>query len=416
MAQRNHVAVAKALSGGGSGTYVVSAPAGSDPQQVARALAADAAVRTVETEKPVRLPGLASGVNPNPAGNRYASTVLDGTPVFYYNSFAAAAYVNQQAGLIVELAKAHQLADGSEARVAIVDTGIDRSQPVLLASVSVGYDFVNNVPGGQEVADINQETTPILDQETTPILDQETTPILDGGSAIILQQETTPILDQETTPILDAAKYPAFGHGTMVAGLVHLVAPRARLMPVRVFGANGAATISQIVAGLYWAVDHGADVINMSFSTTLNSPALAAAIDYATAKGVILVAAAGNNGQATPVWPAAYSSVIGVGSTNNFLTRSLFSNYGTPPVSLAAPGEGDVTVYPGNHYAQVWGTSFSAPMVAGGAALLVDLSNRLNPASAAAALANARYIGQQMGAGELDVYQACQAVKQEKGN
>ncbi len=151
----------------------------------------------------------------------------------------------------------------------------------------------------------------------------------------------------------------------MVAGLIHLVAPRARLMPVRVFGANGAATISQVVAGIHWAVDHGANVINMSFSTTQDSPQLAAAIDYAVQKGVICVAAAGNDGLAARVWPAAYDNVIGVGSTNNSLVRSLFSNYGSPLVSLAAPGEGDVTVYPGNHYAQVWGTSFSTPLVAG---------------------------------------------------
>ncbi|MBS1856709.1 MAG: S8 family serine peptidase [Acidobacteria bacterium] len=416
VAQRNQVTVLKALSGSASGMYVLSAPRGADARQLLRNLAADAAVQSAEPEKPVKLPGLASSVNPNPSGIPSASTRLDGTPVFYYNSFAAAAYVNQQAGAIVGLARAHALSDGSGIRVAVIDTGIDRFQPVLFTSIAEGYDFVNNRPGGQEVADINQETTPILDQETTPILDQETTPILDGGSAIILQQETTPILDQETTPILDSKIYPAFGHGTMVSGLVHLVAPRALLMPVRVFGANGAATISQIVDGIYWAVDHGAGVINMSFSTTQDSPALAAAIDYAARKGVICVAAAGNNGQAMPVWPAAYDSVIGVGSTDNFLTRSLFSNYGTPPVTLAAPGEGDVTVYPGNHYAQVWGTSFSAPLVAGGAALLLDLSGRVDSGDAAKALANAQYIGQQMGAGELNLYQACLAVKQKKYN
>src|SRR5262249_16851047 len=160
---------------------------------------------------------------------------------------------------------------------------------------------------------------------------QETTPILDGGSAVILRQETTPILDQETTPILDSKKFPAYGHGTMVAGLVHLVAPKAKLMPVRVFGANGAATISQVIAGIYWAVDHGADVINMSFSTSQDSPLLSAAVQYAVNKGVVLVAAAGNDGLATNVWPAAYGTVIGVGSTNSSqpVIRSTFSNYGS---------------------------------------------------------------------------------------
>ena len=224
-------------------------------------------------------------------------------------------------------------------------------------------------PLGQEQADLNQETTPILDQETTPILDQETTPILDGGTAVILQQETTPILDQETTPILDGKQFPAYGHGTMVAGLIHLVAPEAKIMPLRAFGADGSATISQIVQAIYFAVDSHVDVINMSFSVKQDSPSLKAALDYAASKGVICVAAAGNDGQAIQVWPAAYSTVIGVASTNNSQIRSLFSNFGNALVSLAAPGEGVITTYPKQHYAQVWGTSFSTPMVSGTAAL-----------------------------------------------
>ena len=413
IARRHNLSVVKSLGGSGAGVHVLSAPKGSDSRTVLQGLSQEVAVRGVEKEKPLLLPGVNKS-SLNPSGSRLAEAIrLDGTPVFYYTSFAAASYVNQQAGVVINLAKAHTLADGKGAKVAVLDTGIDRFHPVLFSSVGEGYDFVNNTAwtGGQEQVDTNQETTPILDQETTPILDQETTPILDGGSAVILRQETTPILDQETTPILDSKKYPAYGHGTIVAGLIHLVAPRARLMPVRVFGANGAATISQVVAGIYWAVDHGADVINMSFSTSEDSPQLSAAVEYAVKKGVVLVAAAGNDGKAIQVWPASYSNVIGVGSTNNSLIRSLFSNYGVPLVSLAAPGEADVTVYPGNHYAQVWGTSFSTPLVAGGAALLFDIKNKTDETSADKALSQAKAIGQELGAGELDLYQACLAAK-----
>ena len=421
IAKRNHLSVVKSLDGSATGVHLLSAPKGSDVRDVLRNLTNEATVRSVESERPLRLPGIGSKVNPNPTASRLAPVQLNGTPSFYYSSQAAAAYINQQAGEIINLAKAHTLADGAGARVAILDTGVDRYHPVLFLSVTDGYDFVNGIAGGQERLDINQETTPILDQETTPILDQETTPILDGGSAVILRQETTPILDQETTPILDqettpildSKKYPAFGHGTMVAGLVHLVAPRAKLMPVRVFGANGSATISQVVAGIYWAVDHGANVINMSFSATEDSQLLAAAIDYAVNKGVILVAAAGNDGKATQVWPASYPRVIGVASTNNYYTRSLFSNYGSPLVSLAAPGEANVTVYPGNRYAQVWGTSFSTPLVTGGAALLVNSSGKTNGSQAAEALAKAKFIGQELGAGELDLYQAILSIRKD---
>jgi subtilisin family serine protease len=266
------------------------------------------------------------------------------------------------------------------------------------------------------MADLNQETTPILDQETTPILDQETTPILDGGTAIILQQETTPILDQETTPILDGKKFPAFGHGTMTAGLIHLVAPDAKIMPLRAFGADGSATVSQIVQAIAFAIDRHVDVINMSFSMSQDSPALAEALGKATKAGIICVASAGNDGSGTiPVYPAAYSNVIGVAGTNNSLSRSTWSNYGSPLVSLAAPDEGIITTYPLEHYAWVSGTSFSGPQVAGGAALLVDINNKTNQSMAESELkSSAKPLSAALGlgAGELDLFQACRTAKQ----
>jgi len=312
--------------------------------------------------------------------------------------------------------RAHTLATG-KGIVADIDTGADFTHSVLKGSLISGWDFVHNSPVGQEQADVNQETTPILDQETTPILDQETTPILDGGTAVILQQETTPILDQETTPILDGTKYPAYGHGTMVAGLIHLVAPDAKIMPLRAFGADGSATISQIVQAIGYAVDHQVDVINMSFSVKQESSALKAAIDYAVSKGIICVASAGNDNQANPqVWPAILSNVIGVAATDNSMIRASFSNYGSPLVTLAAPGVGVITTYPKEHYAQVWGTSFSAPFVAGAVALLLDMNNRVSPTMAVTNLSHATAIGQQLGAGELDLYQACQTAKQQTGD
>ncbi len=126
---------------------------------------------------------------------------------------------------------------------------------------------------------------------------------------------------------------------------------------------------------------------------------------------MILVAAAGNDGEATQVWPAAYGSVMGVGSTNDQKIRSLFSNYGNSLVTLAAPGEGVITIYPKEHYAQVWGTSFSTPMVAGAAALLLDMNDKTNEGMAVSNLSHATAIGQELGAGELDLYQAVLAAK-----
>jgi subtilisin family serine protease len=123
------------------------------------------------------------------------------------------------------------------------------------------------------------------------------------------------------------------------------------------------------------------------------------------------------------VWPAAYSNVIGVASTNNSDIRSLFSNFGAE-VSLAAPGEALITTYPSTnfgfkqHYAEVWGTSFSAPLVAGTAALLVDINNHINGPQARSIFSkSAAPVGNQgLGAGELDAYQAANnALKDKKG-
>jgi subtilisin family serine protease len=104
--------------------------------------------------------------------------------------------------------------------------------------------------------------------------------------------------------------------------------------------------------------------------------------------------------------------VIGVAATNNNGIRSLFSNFGNSLVTLAAPGEGVITTYPKQHYAQVWGTSFSAPLVSGAASLLMDMNSNTNGTMAEKDLSHATAIGQELGAGELDLYQACLAAKQ----
>jgi subtilisin family serine protease len=410
IAKRHGLTVVRSLTGSASGYHVLSSR-GVNPQTMLHNLSMDSAVNAAESEHAVQLPGIKPGSPVRPAGPTGGAVPLFSTLIWYYNSLAASAYVNQPATDVINMDRAHTLATG-QGIVATIDTGADFSHSVLRGSLVPGWDFVHNSPGGQEQADVNQETTPILDQETTPILDQETTPILDGGTAIILQQETTPILDQETTPILDGKKYPAYGHGTMVAGLIHLVAPNAKIMPMRAFGADGSATISQIVQAIAYAVDRGADVINMSFSVKQQSDALAAAIVAAARRGVICVASAGNDDQANPqVWPAAYNNVIGVAATDNSMIRASFSNYGNTLVTLAAPGAGVITTYPQGHYAQAWGTSFSAPLVSGAASLLLDRNSTTNETMAVADLSNATPIRQELGAGELDLYRACRAAK-----
>jgi subtilisin family serine protease len=184
------------------------------------------------------------------------------------------------------------------------------------------------------------------------------------------------ILDSDTASALAGAPIPNdFGHGTMVAGLIHLVAPTAKIMPLKAFHADGSANTSDIVRAIYFAADNGASVINMSFGLPEMSDALMRAVNYATRKGVICIASAGNDGQNALVYPAAFGNVIGVASVGQQNQQSNFSNFGFD-VSIAAPGEALVTTYPGNHYAVVWGTSFSSAIVAGAA---IDMLSIVDP-------------------------------------
>jgi subtilisin family serine protease len=195
----------------------------------------------------------------------------------------------------------------------------------------------------------------------------------------------------------------------MTAGIVHLVAPTAKIMPLKAFSADGSGYVSNIIQAVYYASQHNVQVISMSFSFSPSSNEMAKAIRYANAQGIICVASAGNDGEEELVYPAALSGVMGVASTTDYDTRSSFSNYGSD-VWVAAPGEGIISTYPYGTYSAGWGTSFSAPFVAGTAALLVDASPGANQKSAAAAIANAKWISSDMGNGRLDTYLAVQSL------
>jgi thermitase len=212
------------------------------------------------------------------------------------------------------------------------------------------------------------------------------------------------MLDQHTAAMLDGSQYEAFGHGTMVMGVIHLVAPTATLLPLKAFSANGSGSLSNILAAIYYAVQNNAKVINMSFDLTSSSNELTTAINYANSHKVICVASAGNDGKQEMVYPAGMQYVMGVASTNNQDQRSTFSNYGNQIVWVAAPGEGIITTYPFATYAAGWGTSFSSPMVAGTASLVVNMQPSFNETQAAWTAAHAKWIGLNMGNGRLDVY------------
>ena len=144
------------------------------------------------------------------------------------------------------------------------------------------------------------------------------------------------------------------------------------------------------------------------------------AVNYASRKGVICVAAVGNNSQDALVYPAAFGNVIGVGSINTQNQLSSFSNYGSDMVTIAAPGEALVTTYPGNHYAAAWGTSFSAALVSGSVDVLMqsahaNISSQLLEADYARALrSTACTTSGNVGAGCTDLNQALKFMQSMK--
>ncbi|TAL11953.1 MAG: hypothetical protein EPO00_02635, partial [Chloroflexota bacterium] len=170
------------------------------------------------------------------------------------------------------------------------------------------------------------------------------------------------------------------GHGTALAGIIAAATDNGigiagvgyagvRVMPVTVLGADGTGQDSDIITGVLWAADHGADVINMSFSNPGYSLSLQAAIDYAWSRGAVIVAATGNDGSSTVSYPAGDRGVIGVSNTDSDDALNPSSNYGTD-VFLAAPGTNISATNVGGGYSMITGTSASSAIVAATAALL----------------------------------------------
>ncbi len=356
----------------GADVYLVQISDAVSPDLLKQLVKDDPNVKNLELDGTAWVPEATWQYRPGPAFSYSGVTqqpISDYNLTQLYGQRAWVGYVQQPALAIVENGYTDIFSYGcdkstSAGMVAIIDTGVDPNQPLLSPVLLPGYDFTRGIAGpASDLSDLNQSTAAILEQSTAAILEQT--------NVVFLNQSTAAILEQSTAAILEGQSLPAyFGHGTMVAGLVHLVAPTAKIMPLKAFNADGSAKTSDVVQAIYYAADHGANVINMSFSLGQFSDQLMRAVNYASRKGVICVASVGNESQKALVYPASLGNVVGVASTtlNNY--RSAFSNYGADLVTAAAPGEALVTTYPGNHYAQVWGTSFSAALVSGAVALL----------------------------------------------
>jgi cell wall-associated protease len=185
------------------------------------------------------------------------------------------------------------------------------------------------------------------------------------------------------------------GHGTHVAGIIAAtydnkkgiagMAPKAKILPVRVLDKDGNGTSANVAKGVLYAVSKGAKVINLSLGTTANSPALQAAVAEAIQKNVLVVAAAGNRGctsTGSPTeYPAAMPGVVGVGAVDKSLKKASFSSCGSW-VDVTAPGASVISTTIRNSvglgcsasadYCTLNGTSFATPYVAAAAALAIE--------------------------------------------
>src|SRR5216683_2123960 len=308
--------VAGGIDGSLGKLFLVTAPSGIDPNAFLQTLRSQPGVTNAELDALLKV--MQSTPPAAPSG------LWDSTPMNYFGTTVWHGYVAQPAGTIVRLPDTQSAFNVTGTGiVADIDTGVDPNHPVLQPVLLPGYDFIRNQPIGSEMTDFtgapppNSTNIANVNQSTAAVLDQSTAAVLDGGQ-----------------------QYAAFGHGTMVAGIIHLVAPTAQIMPLKAFRADGSSNLFDILRAVYFAVDHGAKVINMSFSMVNSSPELTRTINYAAGHGVICVSSAGNTGKETLVFPAGYRNVIGVASTNNLDVRSTFSNFGHALTFMTAPGEG----------------------------------------------------------------------------
>ncbi len=177
-----------------------------------------------------------------------------------------------------------------------------------------------------------------------------------------------------------------YGHGTPIAGIIAAgnnqkgilgLAPDCRLLNVKVADDRGRCDVSDLVEGIVWAVNNGADVINISIEINEASLELETAINYAWQEGVVVVAAAGNSGTLDPVYPAYYENCISVTAIKDDNSLSPLSNRGQW-IDLAAPGYQIFSTLPGSNYGFETGTSFASAHVSGVVALLLTIVDDSN--------------------------------------
>jgi subtilisin family serine protease len=245
-------------------------------------------------------------------------------------------YLDQRLAQRLHLAEAHTQATGSGVVVAVLDTGVMTDHEVFGGAILPGgYDFIDN---DADPSDLANE------------VDDDADGLPDEGA----------------------------GHGTLVAGIIHLVAPDAMILPVRVLDDEGRGSTFTVAKGIRYAVAQGADIINLSLGLTVHSGIIAHELAAARLAAVAMVSAAGNLGvDSVQFYPASDIKVLMVAALDSSDVKAPFSNYHAK-VAVSAPGVGIYGPFYDGAYAIGAGTSFATPFVTGECALLWSLEPWLN--------------------------------------
>ena len=353
---------------------------------------------------------------------------------------AALWYADQPALHVINANEAKKYTHGQGIVVADIDARFDHEHPALASRFVNGYDFVEGNPTGNGA--LNQSSASYMFEGDSTALNQSSASymfedslfqssasymfedslfqssasymfedtLFQSSASYMFEGNGIKFLDNSVVKLLTPAGA-GLSHGTFTAGVIAATAPDAQIMPLRAFDDEGRTDLFSLAKAIWYAVDNGADVINMSWGTDTDSDVIRTAIQYAASKGVVLVASAGNMNNEFAYYPAAYDEVIAVAATDDLDHKASFSSYGAH-VLVSAPGVNIISTYPGGTYGVKSGTSFSAPLVSGQVALmrslqLKDIKNRVSGTSIEIDSKNPDY-KRKLGVGRVDALRSIQ--------